>query len=122
MNLRRNSHCQPFIPPCPPSLRMPDARRGLIALPPNMPKKNTATLLESSRLVYQVDSVYMPPGIYPASQRPRKDLATRKPALFFTNTCSVATRPKMKTWADSHLRGPIWPESVWVEGDFANGD
>jgi hypothetical protein len=86
---------------------MPLASRGLIALPPNMPKKNTATRLASSLFVYQVDSVYMPPGMYPASQRPKKARETRNPVLFLTKTCIVATNPKMKTWAEIHFRGPM---------------
>lgn len=55
--LRKNNHCHPRRPRCPSSCRIPEASRGLIALPPNIPKKKMATLFASSRLVYQVDKV-----------------------------------------------------------------
>ena len=96
-HLRKNNHCQPFIPPCPPNFKIPEARSGLIALPPNIPKKKIATLFANSRFVYQVDKVYIAPGIYPASHRPRKARETRKPVRFFMKTCMVATNPKTKT-------------------------
>jgi hypothetical protein len=39
------------------SLRIPEANKGLMALPENIPKKNKATRFASSPLVYQVDKV-----------------------------------------------------------------
>lgn len=56
-NSLKNIHCQPESPRFPSSLMMPDARRGLIAFPPNIPKKKMATLLARSFCVYHVDSV-----------------------------------------------------------------
>lgn len=109
---RKNNHCHPFNPPTPLIFKIPLASNGLTAFPPNMPKKNTATRLPSSRRVYHVDKVYMLPGMYPASHKPRKAREMRKPVLFLTKTCSVATSPKMRTWVESHLRGPICVMSV----------
>jgi len=92
-------HCQPEIPRFPSNLMIPDAKSGLKAFPPNMPKKKMATLLASSFFVYHVDRVYTAPGIYPASASPRNDFTTRKPVRLVTVDCSVAMRPNARIWA-----------------------
>lgn len=102
----RKMYCHPRRPCAPSSLRMPDASNGLMAFPPNMPKKKMATRLESSFLVYHADRVYAPPGMYPPSATPRIVRTARKPARFLTRTCKVATMPKIRTCAESHFRGP----------------
>ena len=97
MHLLRNNHCQPFIPLAPLNFRIPEARSGLMALPPNMPKKRMATRLANSFLTYHVDRVYIAPGMYPASARPRANREMRNPVRFFRNTCIVATTPNKRT-------------------------
>ena len=68
-----------------------------MAVPPNIPKKNIAIRFVNSSLVYHVDSIYIAPGIYPASARPRIALVSRNPVLSWTKTCRAAITPKMKT-------------------------
>lgn len=81
INVRRKSHCQPASPCVPPSFRIPEASKGLNAFPPNMPKKKIATRVANSLRRYQVERVYIAPGMYPASASPRKLLTTRNPFL-----------------------------------------
>jgi hypothetical protein len=50
------------------NFKIPEARSERIAFDPTMSKKKMGTLLASSRLMYQVDSVLKAPDIYPASQ------------------------------------------------------
>lgn len=71
-----------------------------------MPKKNMAIRFVNSCLVYQVESVYIAPGIYPASERPKNVLVSRKPNLLRTNICRQATIPNTQTCALIHWRGP----------------
>jgi hypothetical protein len=104
---RIKSHCHPLNPLWPLNFKIPDANKGLIAFPPNMPKNKTATLFANSRLTYHVERVYTAPGIYPASAKPSASLEIKKPVLFFRKTCIVATTPNMNTWRDIHFRGPI---------------
>lgn len=92
----------------PSSRSIPAPRSGEIALPPNIPKNSTATLLASSRFVYYVDKVYMEAGLYPASARPRNMRVARNPALFLMRPWRMAMTPNMKTCAAIHLRRPIY--------------
>lgn len=111
---RIKSHCQPLSPLEPLSFKIPDASNGLMAFPPNMPKKRIATLFASSLLTYQVDRVYTAPGMYPASAKPKASLEMRKPVRSLRKTCMVATVPKRNTCSDIHFRGPICHDSVSV--------
>lgn len=106
-NVRRKIHCQPGLPYLPLSFEMPEASKGLNAFPPNMPKKKMATRVANSLCRYQVESVYMAPGMYPASANPRKLLMMRNPFLSRTNICRVAIKPKIITCILIYIRGPI---------------
>lgn len=103
----RKIHCQPKRPPFPSSFKKAAPRSGEIAVPPNIPKKNMAIRFVNSSLVYQVERVYIAPGIYPASARPKNVLVSRKPNLLRTNICKHAIMPKMQTCPLIHWRGPI---------------
>jgi hypothetical protein len=63
-NLRKKSHCHPERPCLRSSFKIPDAKIGLKAFPPNIPKKRMATRFATSFFLYQVERVYTAPGIY----------------------------------------------------------
>lgn len=108
----RKIHCQPDNPPFPSKVNNAAPSNGETAVPPNIPKKNIAIRFVSSSLVYQHDKVYIAPGIYPASAKPRNVLVTRNPALFCTKICSAAMMPNIRTCPPIHHRGPIYTGHV----------